>query len=100
MVGVEAVERGAVKRGGEAQALLVRVEVFEARVGVLGEAEAGEEAHRLFARAGGLVEIHLAVGGGGVGELAGKPLAEQISGDGAGLVGVGHGEARQRRAGG
>ena len=69
-VGVHAVERGAVKRGGEAQALLVFAEVVETLVGVLREAQAGEETHRFLAAAA-LVEIHLAVGGIGVGELSG-----------------------------
>ena len=66
-----AVERGAVERGGQPLAALVTREIVEALVGVLGRAEAREEARGFFrvaradgaARRGGGGEVFQALGG-------------------------------------
>ena len=103
-VAVEAVERRAVEGGAEADAALVMGEEVEARVGVLREAEAGEEARRLLGRdvAGGTgaLPIHLAIDGVCEREFAGQSVAEHDPRDLAGLVRHGQGERGQFEAGG
>jgi hypothetical protein len=95
LVGVHAVERGAVEGRREAVRLLALGEELEALVGVLGQAEAREHARRLFADVVVLFDdVLLRIGGEGVGEAARQALLAEVAHHGPGLV-----EERQRDLG-